>query len=174
MESEFDANKVREYARPLAYTSEVGEAFRPLIYRSIVNTAYGISIGYVIGDTAFHIMKLRQKLQTDPKFDKLDQNEQTKLIAINGIDKAVWHSFASMVLPALSVHTIVKYSGKSYLFGMNKLFPHILNAVKFTRVGSVATGLLAIPFIIHPLDHATDFVMDRTLRTVYSDKLILD
>lgn len=30
--------------------------------------------------------------------------------------------------------------------------------------GPTAIGLLAIPFIIHPIDHGVDYVMDETYR----------
>lgn len=171
--SNYDINKIREIVRPAAYTSEVGEAFRPLIHVGIVNTAYAISILYVIADTIVHTMSVNQKLQNDKKFEHLSKDQKNTNTIVNCIDKAVWHTFASMVFPAASVHTIVKFSGKGYLYGMKKLFPQVLNAVKYTRVGSVATGLLAIPFIIHPLDHLTDYAMDNSMRKLYQERIIL-
>ena len=166
-------NQIRTLARPLAYTSEVGEAFRPIIPRAIVNTAYAISIGYVLADTAFHTRSVYKKLYNDMKYQHLNNDERSKQLAINCVDKTVWHTFASMVLPALTVHTVVKFSGKSYSYGASKFIPHVINAAKYARVGSVGTGLLIIPFIIHPLDHLTDYVMDNTLlRKWYHDYLI--
>ena len=34
--------------------------------------------------------------------------------------------------------------------------------------GATLGGLAAIPFIIHPIDHAVDYVLDSSLRTLYS------
>ena len=117
-------------------------------------------------------MSVNNKLQNDKKFEHFGKDEKNIHTMVNCADKAVWHTFASMVFPAASVHTIVKFSGKGYLYGMKKVFPQILNAVKYTRVGSVATGLLAIPFIIHPLDHLTDYAMDNSMRKLYREKII--
>jgi hypothetical protein len=33
--------------------------------------------------------------------------------------------------------------------------------------GATVVGLGAIPFIIHPIDHAVDFLLDNTLRQLY-------
>ncbi|AYV75601.1 MAG: mitochondrial fission process protein 1 [Terrestrivirus sp.] len=168
----YDVNKIREIVRPAAYTSEVGEAFRPLVHVGIVNTAYAISILYVIADTVVHTMSINQKLQNDKKFEHLSNDQKNTNTIVNCVDKAVWHTFASMIFPAASVHTIVKFSGKGYLYGMKKMLPQVLNAIKYTRVGSVATGLLAIPFIIHPLDHLTDYAMDNSMRKLYQERII--
>ena len=32
----------------------------------------------------------------------------------------------------------------------------------------VAMGLMTIPFIVEPIDHFTDWMMDKTLRKMYS------
>jgi hypothetical protein len=47
---------------------------------------------------------------------------------------------------------------------------------QFPRVARFAPAVVAlsmIPFVIHPIDHGTDWVFDRTVRQWYSDKLKL-
>ena len=86
--------------RPLAYASEVGESFRPVIPTWTVNSMYGLSIGYCFADAGVKLYKIKDK----PKND----------IIKKGGDLFVWHFFASMAFPALTIHTIVT-DGPKYL-----------------------------------------------------------
>jgi len=43
---------------------------------------------------------------------------------------------------------------------------------KYASYSSVLFGLLCIPWNIHPLDHATDFVMDNIIRKLYGHMLV--
>ena len=79
-------------------------------------------------------------------------------------DTALWHSIASMGLPAFTIHSIVKYS--TLALKNTQLDPKIKVAIP------VVLGLGSIPFIIHPLDHITDYLMDNTIRKLYHDKLV--
>lgn len=143
-------NNVMIGSRPLAYASELGESVRPLVPRVLVRSFYGISWAYVILDTVAKTYSIR------------DQGREK--MAFYAMDLAIWHSLASMMLPAFTIHSIVKYSGKV----INKISN---SASKFGRFGPTFLGLASIPFIIHPLDHATDFGMDFTLRRLYSHKM---
>jgi len=138
-------------ARPMAYASEVGESFRPIVSRNVVRFLYGISWAYVIVDTGVSTYEVKRFGQEAMQYTCLD--------------KAIWHTFASMLLPAFTIHTIVHQSGN--------LFKKIFG--KTSKLGvwlPVALGLCSIPFIIHPLDHLTDYVMDNTLREyVYKGKI---
>jgi len=138
------------HGRPLAYASEFGESMRPIAPKWFVNGMYGLSIGYVVADTAIKTYEIR------------DQGSQKMLIKAG--DLSLWHTFASMILPAVSIHTIVKTSGH----GLNNLSKM---GYKFPRWGKflpTAFGLASIPFIIHPLDHLTDYVMNQTIRKFYT------
>lgn len=158
--------------RPTAYASEVGESFRPVVKSWMVNTAYALSIGYVCADTGFHTYNVHNEL----KKQNLSNDQIIKQTAINFCDKAVWHTFASMVLPAVTVHAVVKYSGKTLNYGFNRssymTTKHITSIGKYSRIGSVFMGLISIPIIIHPLDHLTDYLMDNTIRKFYNEKLV--
>ena len=79
------------------------------------------------------------------------------------LDTCIFHTLASMALPAFTIHSIVKYSGKflKKSWGETKLSNGI----------PVILGLGSIPFIIHPLDHFTEFVMNKTIRKIYGHKI---
>lgn len=135
--------------RILAYASEVGESFRPLIPRSFVRGFYGISWGYVIIDTLFNTM-----LASEFGYDAAKYT---------CIDKSIFHTFASMAFPAYTIHSIVRYSGRLLRF--------LFRGTKLARFGPVGLGLFSIPYIIHPLDHFTEYLMDISIRKFYSHKL---
>ncbi|QKF94608.1 mitochondrial 18kda protein [Fadolivirus algeromassiliense] len=137
--------------RYLAYASEVGESFRPIIPKYIVNASYAASIFYVGTDVWIHT------------HDMIQQNKPQKEIAIRTTDRLIWHSFASMILPALTVHSIVKYSGK----GIDK-YNMFSTKPKVRGWAPTLIALACIPFIIHPLDHVTDYAMDNTIRKLYN------
>lgn len=143
--------KILKATRPAAYTSEVGESFRPVMSPGLIKIMYGISWAYVIVDTASATYNVKDKGQEVMKYTCLD--------------KAIWHTLASMVLPAFTIHTVVKFTGKLFkgIFGQKS---------KLAVWLPVFFGLGSIPFIIHPLDDLTDYLMNNTLRkSVYGDKL---
>jgi fission process protein 1 len=141
--------------RPFAYTSEVGEAFRPVIPRFLVNTAYGISIAYCFVDTGVKLNNMKH----EPHIE----------IMKKACDMVVWHGFASMILPALTIHTVVKKS-KAYINYLDRETFSTLSAkynktppsnfVKVKPFIPTAIGLSIIPFIIHPIDKSVDYVMN--------------
>lgn len=141
---------VMKQTRSMAYASELGESTRPVVNPMFVRFLYGISWGYVILDTTVKVYSVKDQGSEKMKFCALDT--------------AIWHTFASMALPAFTIHAIVKYADK---FIKKKVTP----TSYLGRFGATVIGLASIPFIIHPLDHLTDFVMDNTLRKVYADKL---
>lgn len=144
-------SRMTKAARPSAYSSEVGESFRPIIPAWAVRALYGISWAYVFVDTGVKTWGVRE--------------HGMESMAYTACDMFAWHAVASMALPAFTIHSIVKYSGK--FLEMNKRIPDS----RFKRLGPTIIGLGTIPFIIHPLDHATDWVFDNTLRKLYADKL---
>lgn len=136
--------------RPLAYTSEIGEAFRPLSSSYFVKFMYGVSWSYVLLDTGLKVHKV--------------SNESPTVISLTLFDTFTWHIFASMLLPAVTIHAIVGNSKKL----LNKANVQNKFVMKYSPT---LIGLVSIPLIIHPLDHLTDFMMDYTLRMAYKDLL---
>jgi mitochondrial fission process protein 1 len=127
--------------RYVAYTSDIGESFRPVAHPILVRSAYGISWAYILGDVShegWKAYKRNQRLgapQADEHFDGR-QKEATKTadavvprqpVHIPAIEdyravmaqRAVFQSIASMGLPAFTIHSIVKYSGKAFKSATN-------------------------------------------------------
>jgi len=109
--------------RYVAYTSDIGESFRPVAHPNLVRSAYGISWAYIGGDVFHEGYKayLRQKQAMDTQTDKnlppiallprkIPAIDDFKTVAVN---RAVFQSLASMGLPAFTIHTIVRYSGRA-------------------------------------------------------------
>lgn len=146
--------------RPAAYMSDVGETLRPftkinkpIITPKFIKMMYGISIGYVLLDTG---------VKTHKRWE--ETNGDIKKTGITCLDISLWHTSASMVLPGLTIHSIVKYSGKM----IEKTIKTKTMPIKLLPT---LIGLLSIPFIIHPLDHLTDYIMDMTSRKIYGEYL---
>ncbi|XP_029660075.1 mitochondrial fission process protein 1 [Formica exsecta] len=135
------------YVRYLGYANEVGEAFRSLVPKSIVWFSYALSSGYVLADT---VHKGAKVYQTDAT------SQKTKNVLLSTSDTLIWQTFASIIVPGLTINRIcatVQFAQK-----------------KSTRVAfkkpwiSTLIGLISIPFIIHPIDHAVEGAMDVTYR----------
>jgi fission process protein 1 len=74
------------------------------------------------------------------------------------LDQIAWHGIASLAVPGLLVHQTVHFSRKAV--------KNVAN-IHIRRILPVALGLGIIPFIVHPIDHYTDLLMDNTLRKLY-------
>jgi len=137
-----------------AYANEVGESFRPLIPRSWVNFSYVIAFGYVFGDTADKTQR------TYSRSAHLSAHERYRATAIAGGDALLWQTFASVLIPGLTVNRIVAVSRffikRSSASWTQRALPILPTAL----------GLGCIPFIVHPIDRFVDKVMDRTVRTL--------
>ncbi|MBW0518555.1 hypothetical protein O181_058270 [Austropuccinia psidii MF-1] len=146
-------------SRYLAYTSDVGEAFRPVVNPKIVTTAYGISIAYVVGDVAYEGWKghLQAKGKPDDKY----------VIGLKVARRAAFQGAASIVLPALTIHSAVRYSQKF-------VFSKLANP-KFRSIGPTAVGLSVIPFLPtlfdKPVEHYVDKAFDQ-LENQYLGRIV--
>ena len=130
-----------ELARPLAYASEVGESFRK-VFPKLVKPLYALSIGYVFADISIKYYSVIHK-----------SYEYRKWFLV---DLSIWHLGASLVLPAVVInryiHTLAWCMAKMN-FGNRAM-----------KIIPTVTALCLIPFIVHPLDHFTDYAMDATYR----------
>lgn len=142
--------------RFLAYSSEVGESFRNVIPQKVLKTLYGLSILYVGADT----------FEKTHNFYNINKNKKNTIIYAT--DLLMWHTMASMVFPAITIHTIVKQSNN--LLTKSKLhFDFIKKNPKLGLYIPVVVGLISVPFIIHPIDHFTDFLMNNSIRKLYHE-----
>lgn len=137
-------------ARPLAYASEVGESVKSVVPKVVYRSLWGLSIGYVAVDTSVQVYNLSEI-----------QGVTNKDITVKTFDTVIWHSIASLAVPGLTIHTIVNGAHKATSMVPAKMFPRAV------ALCPPLVGLASIPFIIHPIDRATDWFMDNTFRQVY-------
>ncbi|KAI8366170.1 mitochondrial 18 KDa protein-domain-containing protein [Blakeslea trispora] len=128
-------------SRYLAYTSEVGEAFRPIAPPALVTAAYGVSWLYLGGDVAYEGYKA------------VHADQDSAVIATTVIKRGIFQSLASMLAPAFTVHSIVKYSAFA--------FKNVKNP-KVKGWGPTLLGLGIVPVLPYlfdePIEHAVDAV----------------
>lgn len=121
--------------RYVAYTSDIGESFRPIAHPVLVRSAYGISWAYILGDVShegWKAYKRNQKLAAPRGDEHFDGRQKEPMGAPNVVptaqpvhipaiedyravmaQRAVFQSIASMGLPAFTIHSIVRYSGRA-------------------------------------------------------------
>lgn len=96
-----------------------------------------------------------------------DTSQRIKNVLLSTSDTLIWQTFASIIVPGFTINRICA-------------------AVQFVQRKSTRTtfkkpwistlvGLVSIPFIIHPIDHAVEGAMDVTYRkwTRYHPKVPL-
>jgi mitochondrial fission process protein 1 len=124
--------------RYVAYASDVHEPLRPLAHPYLIPAAYAISWGYVVGDAVHEAHKASRFNTEASKSWRLRQPEQgphrasykspaahdvstTKARTfpiledhrIVAMQRILFHSMASMALPAFTVRYIVKYTNSA-------------------------------------------------------------
>lgn len=142
--------------RYVAYTSDIGESFRPVAHPYLITSAYGISWAYIIGDVAYEGWKVRnsqqqKRLEIDPPTK--DENHSDLLDwRVAMVKRAMFQSIASMGLPALTIHTTVRYAGKGLKNVKNK---------NIRSYGPVGLGLLVVPALPFVFDEPVERGLDR-------------
>lgn len=105
--------------RYVAYTSDIGESFRPVAHPYLIRGAYAVSWAYLAGDVGNEGYKAYVKNQ------RLAQHEGVTVPALEDYrtvmaQRAVFQGLASMGLPAFTIHSIVRYSGRALKDAANK------------------------------------------------------
>ncbi|KAF2125220.1 hypothetical protein P153DRAFT_349626 [Dothidotthia symphoricarpi CBS 119687] len=81
--------------------------------------------------------------------------------------RAVFQAVASMGLPAFTIHSIVRYSGRALKDVRNKLI---------RTWGPIGLGLAAVPFLPYlfdePVEHATEWIFYNAFRTFGGEKAV--
>jgi hypothetical protein len=144
------AGTAKDIARPLAYASEVGESVKSIVPNIVYKSLWGLSIGYVVVDTGTKVYDLSKTTGVT-----------NRDLVVKTFDTAIWHSIASLVAPGLAIHSIVKGARKATTMVPTNVFPRAV------AMFPTLIGLASIPMIIHPIDHATDWLMDHTFRQAY-------
>ena len=129
--------------RYVAYTSDIGESFRPVAHPYLIRGAYGISWLYLAGDVSHEGYKayLRNQrikhpgvpgtmaVRSSDAREALPHVEgKSEIGHVPAIDdfrsvmvqRAVFQGIASMGLPAFTIHSIVRYSGRALKDAKNK------------------------------------------------------
>ena len=133
--------KALAFSRPLAYASEVGESMRKVLPK-LVTPLYTLSIGYVFVDIIVKYFNIGDKSNNYKKYFLLDLS--------------LWHLGASILFPAITINRFVH--GSTYVLNKAKV------SNKLSVYGPAIAAICLIPFIVHPLDHGTDWLMDNTYR----------
>lgn len=141
--------------RYLGYANEVGEAFRALVHVNAVRFSYVVACTYVAAD-ANHKGGLAAEKVTDT-------STAIKERGIAMADTVIWQGLASVAIPGFTINRVCALS--NYLLKRNSTLP--TNIRKWT---TTFIGLGCIPFIVKPIDHSVDYMMNNTLRKLYVSK----
>ncbi|KAG8596607.1 hypothetical protein GDO81_001986 [Engystomops pustulosus] len=141
------------WVRYLGYANEVGESFRALVPKALVWATYGVSTAYVTADAADKGRRAAQKTT--------DGSGRTADITVAVVDTFVWQGLASVAIPGFTINRICAAS--LYLMGRATRWP-----LPVRKWATTAIGLSAIPFIITPIDRSVDFLLDSSLRKLYT------
>ncbi|KAF8511183.1 mitochondrial 18 KDa protein-domain-containing protein [Gautieria morchelliformis] len=144
---------LRASTRYIAYTSDVGEAFRPVVSPRVVAAAYGVSWAYLVGDVSYESYKAYR--QGPSPLEAANFSEPTR-VGLVAVQRGVFQAVASMGLPALTIHTVVRQTAKIYARNAK--------SVRVKTWGPTLTGLAVVPLLPYlfdePVEHATDFAFD--------------
>ncbi|KAI4195570.1 MAG: hypothetical protein LQ350_007146 [Teloschistes chrysophthalmus] len=171
--------------RYVAYTSDIGESFRPIAHPWLIRSAYGISWAYLIGDVGHEGYKAYSRNQrilhpgqpgiTSVRASDAREGEGHPVTSAKGAfhpghvpaiedyrsvmaQRAIFQGLASMGLPAFTIHSIVRYSGRA------------LKGAKNTRVrtwGPIGLGLAAVPLLPYMFDQPVETAVEWTFHKAF-------
>ena len=90
----------------------------------------------------------------------------TKHCAIQSTDCLIWQTLASVLIPGYVIHQVVK---ATKWLTKRRSFAKIasIGGGKLGKMLPVTAGLCTIPFIVQPIDHGVDLLMNHTFRKVF-------
>jgi fission process protein 1 len=139
-------------ARPMirysGYASDFGESFRPLAKPWVVKSLYCVSWIYVCGDvgyTTYHYH--REGVQGHDLYRVF-------------IERSVFQALATMLLPAITIHEIVRITNKKMFFEGSKFMSlnFMRNHKWALRYGGTICGLSIVPFLPFMYDVPVKFL----------------
>lgn len=170
--------------RYVAYTSDIGESFRPVAHPWLVRGAYGISWTYILGDVSYEGYKaywqnqrklnpgllLSEKQQhatglTNPEPAAVEKAEAGVVMPLEDyrvvmLQRGIFQSLASMGLPAFTIHSVVRYSGRALKDVKN---------VKLRSYGPIGLGLAVVPTLPYlfdgPVETAVEWLFHKGFST---------
>ncbi|KAK3946852.1 mitochondrial 18 KDa protein-domain-containing protein [Pseudoneurospora amorphoporcata] len=173
--------------RYVAYTSDIGESFRPVAHPWLVRGAYGVSWAYILGDVSYEGYKAywHNARVLDPNIELTSRQQRILgLIDENGnkkleddkptpgkitpledyrtvmLQRGIFQSVASMGLPAFTIHSVVRYSGRALKDVKNKTI---------RTWGPIGLGLAVVPFLPtlfdKPVENAVEWIFHKGFET---------
>ena len=161
----------------MAYTSDIGESFRPVAHPWLVRGAYGVSWAYILGDVGYEGYKSYWHNQRilNPKVELSTRQQQILGLDVTApapaapgvvapledyrtvmLQRGIFQSLASMGLPAFTIHSVVRYSGRAMKDVKN---------VKVRTWGPIGLGLAVVPFLPaifdKPVENAVEWVFHK-------------
>lgn len=174
--------------RYVAYTSDIGESFRPVAHPNIVRGAYGISWLYILGDVSYEGYKaywhnqriLNPALTLTPEQQRVTgmaaEASPEAALAQPGVvspledyrtvmvQRGIFQSLASMGLPAFTIHSVVRYSGRALKNAKN---------TKIRTWAPIGLGLAVVPALPalfdEPVENAVEWLFHKGFE-VYGGK----
>jgi len=167
--------------RYVAYTSDIGESFRPVAHPWLIRGAYGISWAYLVGDVSHEGYKayLRNQRVKHPGIPGVissrSADAREPLSTADGrfeighvpaiedyrsvmVQRAVFQSVASMGLPAFTIHSIVRYSGRALKDAKN---------MTIRTYGPIGLGLAAVPFLPYVFDKPVEEAVEWSFHKLF-------
>ncbi|RYP43547.1 hypothetical protein DL768_009866 [Monosporascus sp. mg162] len=163
--------------RYVAYTSDIGESFRPVAHPWLVRGAYGVSWAYILGDVSYEGYKSYWQNQRKLNPQLVLTEKQQKATGLSApipadakpgvvapledyrtvmVQRAIFQSIASMGLPAFTIHSVVRYSGRALKDAKNKTI---------RTWGPIGLGLAVVPFLPtlfdHPVENAVEWAFHK-------------
>lgn len=163
--------------RYVAYTSDIGESFRPVAHPILVRGAYGISWLYIVGDVSHEGYRAywHNQRKMNPNIELTQRQE--KITGLPSVDsqprdpeavspledwrtvmaqRAIFQGVASMGLPAFTIHSVVRYSGRMLKSAKNKTL---------RTWGPIGLGLSVVPILPtlfdKPVENAVEWLFHK-------------
>lgn len=156
--------------RLVTYTSKITDATKPIIPINIMRIGYGLSFCYIISDIGLKLYDFKIKTYQKDSISGISNKKLNSIIWYKGLDLTLWHTSASIILPATVIHIIVHNTDKLQTKYSNKFY-HKYTSLRFRSFFPTIIGISSIPFIIKPIDKLTDLCLDKLIRPLYPVKI---
>ena len=148
--------------RYLGYTNEIGESFRYQFPR-LVRPSYIVAFSYRGADaltTGYRAWSEANRTNRHPLNDTHPSNPYVReyKAGVATFDTLLWQTFASVMLPGVTINMIVKAS--RFAVARTTVLHHLVSKWLPTSI-----GIISIPFIVEPIDAFVDFSLDNTTRS---------
>jgi mitochondrial fission process protein 1 len=157
---------------------------------NLVRAAYGISWLYILGDVShegyrayWHNQRvLNPALELTPHQEKITGLSKAETVDVKPgvvspledyrtvmVQRGIFQSLASMGLPAFTIHSVVRYSGRALKDAKNKTI---------RTWGPIGLGLAVVPFLPtlfdEPVENAVEWVFHKGFASMGGQKYVGD